>query len=168
MDSTKLAQLRLALSEKLETLKNLDSEILDLLESEEDIGREIKQADVFNQRVYETLVKIDRYARKASPRVTPSTARFLEGGAELRPPSTHNKTRLTKQILNKFDEDLKKWHSFWYSFDVAIHSNSELSSVDKFTYLRTLVEYSAKDAISGLSLTAANCHEAIDVLKTRF
>ena len=168
VDSTKLAQLRLALSEKLETLKNLDSEILDLLESEEDIGREIEQADVFNQRVYETLVKIDRYAREASPRVTPSTARSLEGGAESRPPSAHNKTRLPKLILNKFDGDLTKWHSFWDSYDVAIHSNPELSSVDKFTYLRTLVEHSAKDAISGLSLTAANYDEAIDVLKTRF
>ena len=108
VDSTKLAQLRLALSEKLETLKNLDSEILDLLESEEDIGREIEQTDVFNQWVYETLVKIDRYARESSPRVTHSTARSLEGGAESHPPSTHNKTRLPKLILDKFDWDLTK------------------------------------------------------------
>ena len=43
-----------------------------------------------------------------------------------------------------------------------------LSDVDKFTYLRSLVGKSAKDAIEGLALTAANYEEAIAILQKRF
>ena len=48
---------------------------------------------------------------------------------------------------------LTNWISFWDSYRVAIHTNPDLSNADKFTYLQSLVERSAKDAISGLSLT---------------
>ena len=66
-DLVKLAQLKMALTKKLEVLKQLDNVILDLLESEEDITHEIEHSDMFNQRVYETLVRIGQKRREASP-----------------------------------------------------------------------------------------------------
>ena len=43
-----------------------------------------------------------------------------------------------------------------------------ISAVEKFTYLRSLVEGSAARAISGLQLTSANYSAALEVLRERF
>ena len=43
-----------------------------------------------------------------------------------------------------------------------------LTAVEKFNYLVSVLEHSAHDAISGLSLTAANYKEAIATLRKRF
>ena len=40
--------------------------------------------------------------------------------------------------------------------------------MDKFNYLRGLLEESAKSCISGFSLTAANYNSAVDILKERY
>ena len=49
-----------------------------------------------------------------------------------------------------------------------MHDNSTLSQVDKFNYLRGLLQHSALEAISGLALTDANYREAISILEKRF
>ena len=49
-----------------------------------------------------------------------------------------------------------------------MHLNDALSDVDKFTYLRSLLEESAFNAIAGPTLSSANYQEAIDILKKRF
>ena len=64
------------------------------------------------------------------------------------------RVKLPKLAMHSFDGDITKWPSFWDSYESAIHSNTSLSDVDKFNYLRSLLERTAKDAISGLSLTA--------------
>ena len=51
---------------------------------------------------------------------------------------------------------------------MAVHDNSAISAVEKFTYLRSLVEGSAARAISGLQLTFANYSAALEVLRERF
>jgi len=61
-----------------------------------------------------------------------------------------------------------KWTSFWDSYQSAIHLNSELTEVDKFNYLRSLLEHTAFDAIAGLTLSAANYQQAIEILRKRF
>ena len=50
-DNDKLAQLKLSLHEKLETLKQLDSEVVDLT-PEEGLDEEIEQADDYKDNVY--------------------------------------------------------------------------------------------------------------------
>ena len=49
-----------------------------------------------------------------------------------------------------------------------MHLNSTLSDVDKFNYLRSLLEKLAYEAIAGLTLSASNYGEAIEILKRRF
>ena len=51
---------------------------------------------------------------------------------------------------------------------MAVHDNSAISAVEKFTYLRSLVEGSAARAISGLQLTSANYIAALEGLRERF
>eukprot|EP00731_Ephydatia_muelleri_P024188 Em0016g459a len=86
-----------------------------------------------------------------------------ENGANRRP-----RIKLPKLTLRKFNGDITQWSSFWDSFNTAIHSNTELSNIDKFNYLNSLLEKGAADAVAGLALTSANYEEAVSVLKQRF
>ena len=70
--------------------------------------------------------------------------------------------------LRHFNGDLTKWTSFWESFEAAVDSNPDLSNVEKFNYLSSLLENTAREAIAGLSLTEANYTEAVSTLKKRF
>lgn len=61
-----------------------------------------------------------------------------------------------------------KWPTFCDSYESAIHKNDELTDIDNFTYLRSLLERTALDAIAGLTLSTANYHEAVEILQKRF
>ena len=61
-----------------------------------------------------------------------------------------------------------KWQEFWDSFESSVHMNDCLSTVDKFNYLRGLVDEPAKSCIAGFSLTSANYESAVDILKERY
>ena len=63
--------------------------------------------------------------------VTPSTAPI--------------KAKLSKLSLNKFSCNPVDWQVFWDSFDSAVGSNSSLSDVDKFNYLKSLLHGSAAE-----------------------
>ena len=78
------------------------------------------------------------------------------------------KPKLQKIELPKFRGDVTRWLSFWDSFNSAIHTNGNVSDIDKFHYLKGLLEGSAAQSIQGLSLTSANYHEAISILKERY
>ena len=61
-----------------------------------------------------------------------------------------------------------KWTSFWDIFEASIHNNGSLAPIDTFSYLSSLLERIAAEAIAGLTLAAANYEEAIVILKGRF
>ena len=82
--------------------------------------------------------------------------------------SGETKIRHPKITLKKFNGDITSWTSFWDSYESSIHLNSELTDIDKFNYLRSLLEHSALEAISGLTLLSANYEEAVAILKKRF
>ena len=83
-------------------------------------------------------------------------------------PAKLAKLKLPKLCLPKFKGNVKKWHAFWELFESLIHKNSEMSPIDKFNYLSTLLEDEASRAIQGLPLTNANYNVAIEILKDRF
>jgi len=61
-----------------------------------------------------------------------------------------------------------KFCAFWDSFESAIHNNGDISSIDKFNYLKVSLESSAARGIQGLALSASNYESAVAILKTRF
>ena len=68
-DSTKLLGIKISLDEKLVILKLLDIEILDFLEEEEALVREIEQADLYKEDIYRAMVRIDQcWATKGTPK----------------------------------------------------------------------------------------------------
>ena len=78
--------------------------------------------------------------------------------------------KLPKLSLKNFYGESTSWPSWWDSFYSAVHANKSLSEIDKFNYLRSLleVEGQASSAIAGLQLTAGNYTEAIDILRSRY
>ena len=71
-------------------------------------------------------------------------------------------------VLPKFNGDVTKWTGFWESFDSAVNQSPDISKVDKFNYLHSLLEGTAASAIQGLTLSEANYDSALELLKGRF
>ena len=158
IDPVKIGQLKLTITEKHLALKRLDEEIAELIDDEEAVLREITEADEFSERIYESLARINIFVSGtgcSSDGVGPSSG-------------TLSKAKLPKLDLPVFKGDITEWTTFWDMYESAVHSNSNLSSVQKFTYLRTLLSHSAKDAIAGLTLSDANYDEAVKILQERF
>ncbi len=78
------------------------------------------------------------------------------------------KAKLPKLSLVKFKGQITKCNTFWDSFEPAIHNNQDISKVDKFNYLNSVLEGPTLQAIQGLTLTGANYDAAIDILKDHF
>ena len=78
------------------------------------------------------------------------------------------KPKLPKLTLPKFKGEVTKFHAFWDSFESAIHNSGDISSIDKFNYLKASLEGSAARAIQGLALSASNYESAVEILKARF
>ena len=161
-DVSTLTQIKMSLREKLDTLRQLDSEIVNLLEDEAAVVDDIEQADTFKEGVYSTMIRIERYLETAKSTTT-------EAGSRDSPSSTRvSKARLPKLTIRPFSGDLAGWTTFWDSYQTAIHDNHDLSAIDKFNYLRSLLQGSALESIAGLTLSSSNYEEAIAILKKRF
>jgi len=76
--------------------------------------------------------------------------------------------KLPKLEVKRFDGKIEEWQEFWDCYESSIHSNTTLSSADKFSYLRGLLGEAAKTAVSGLALMSVNYQVTIDLLKVRF
>ena len=61
-----------------------------------------------------------------------------------------------------------KWQEFWDTFEATIHKNPSLLPIEKFNYLKSLLENEASKSIAGLELTNANYEAAINLLKERY
>lgn len=156
-DCDDLSRLKMCLNEKLQTLKQLDSEIVELVE-EGELETDITGADGYKENVFRALTQIDKAMRQPAADPPPVAT----------PPPVSGKVKLPKITLPRFGGNLLKWSAFWDSYESAVHTNRGLSDVDKFNYLRSLLERTAYDAIAGLTLSAANYAEAVDILKKRF
>ena len=77
-------------------------------------------------------------------------------------------TKLPKLQIAPFTGNIMHWQSFWDAFKSAIHDNVGLTSIDKFNYLRSLLEGKARRVIEGLDLTSLNYENAVGLLKRRF
>ena len=67
-----------------------------------------------------------------------------------------------------FSGDPLSWQSFWDSFDAAVNSNSTLSPIQKFNYLKAQLQGDTARAISGLPLTDLNYAQSLTLLKQHF
>lgn len=50
------------------------------------------------------------------------------------------KPKLSKMTLPRFNSKITEFREFWDRFKTVVHNNQSLLMVDKFTYLRALLE----------------------------
>ena len=166
LDVKGLLQLKLSLDEKLSKLKKLDGESLELVEDRA-VEEEIEQADAYKERVYAATVNIDKHCTSVAISRSPEAIRASPPPAR-EPADSTTRVRLPNLSIRPFNGDMTTWPTFWDSFESTIDSGTALSQIDKFNYLRSLVEKSAAEAISGLTLIADNYKEAVTILKKRY
>ena len=169
----KLKSLESELRDKLSQLKDMDTEIAELVEDEK-IDEEVQASCEFVGGVYDCISDVESTIASnktpavsggsmGSPLLGPSTPL---SGISSRPNSVH--ARLPKLELKKFGGNPMEWTPFWDSFQSAVHVNESLNTVDKFNYLKSLIYGQAAETISGFSLTSENYEEAINLLKDRY
>ena len=193
----RLQQLRKKLQEKSELIRTLDDEIVSKIEAVDEIGNNTEQADTFHNEVEYSLILLDQSLavtdKEASIEATqngittsPRSARTTQPTTEI-PPTQEpedgarvastpepdrariiTEVKLPKLTLRKFGGDWTSWVTFWDSFESSIHQNPDLSQVDKFNYLHSLLDGTAAEAIAGLALTSSNYEEAVKLLRKRF
>ncbi|GFX83801.1 integrase catalytic domain-containing protein [Trichonephila clavipes] len=143
-DKTTVHEIYMQLISKFEELSTLDKEIENLID---------------NESLEEEIVTREEYRDKFI---------IWKIRAELSSILT-NQPRLPKLTLESFSgKDISSFPSFWARFKSAVHENSSLNDVDKFSYLKSVVTSDAELAIRGLTLTSENYAKAIKILENRF
>lgn len=57
-----------------------------------------------------------------------------------------------------------QYKSFWDTFESSVDNNTGLNKIDKFNYLRSLLEETALRAIEGLPITEDNYDAVTEIL----
>jgi hypothetical protein len=179
-NTEKLRVWKTTLNEKKAILNKLDSTILEEIPPEK-IGDEINETSEFLQEIDRITVKIDIALEKISNRSNPAT----QVGTINFPLSSENvnnnvspsnngniapkvQAKLPKLTLPRYSGEPTKCQPFWDSFESAVHKNPTISNVDKFNYLKGLLDGPAASCIAGVALTDGNYNTALDLLKNRF
>ena len=149
------------LVEKLDILQKLDDGILALVEEEKDIKEEIDFTNNFRKKkVKETIHKIDTILLLMEKSTDKVVTAENTGSSQ-----SYQKEKLPKL---PFNGEPTEYQLFMDNFKSAIDSNTILTDVDKFVYLKNLLQGKAAYAIQGLPLTDGNYNMALDILSSRF
>ena len=76
--------------------------------------------------------------------------------------------KLPKLSVKSFNGDPILWPRFIDTFNNAVDENSQLTEIEKFSYLKSYLTVDAEKAVGGLSLTAENYAQGLTILKDRF
>lgn len=76
--------------------------------------------------------------------------------------------KLPKLEIHSYIGDKLKWIEFWLPFETSVNSNSSLSNIDKFIYLRSKLDGEARSSIAGLAGSNENYVVAVKILKERY
>ena len=76
--------------------------------------------------------------------------------------------RLPKLKLRSYDGNLAEWTTFWDMFTTSVHNNPKIATIDKFSYLKSVLEGPAARAVETLTTSAANYARAVEKLTHRF
>ena len=149
---------KINLEKQQKQIETLNQEIAELVGADA-IEKEILVRCEFEASLQETISLIFHgYRLPRNPKIQPSiNQQEAPIGAK-----TSSKAKLPKLTLPKFAGDPIEWTTFRYSFSSAIHLSEELSEIDKFQYLKSVLVGTAAETISGLPLSGSNYNHAVD------
>ena len=97
------------------------------------MATEIEQTDAYRETIHASLLKIEKALVVTPPATTTSPP------MPVTMPAT-SRVKLPKLKLRLFGGELTQWTSFWESFEAAVHNNPDLTPVEKFNYLASVLE----------------------------
>ena len=134
---------------------NLDDDILDSLEDETLINKEIEESSNFNLEVHTIIRKLNNNLDRASHDIS-------HGGNFART------VKLPDIKLMKFTGDTLQWQKFWDLFRSSIHDRRDLSGATKFHYLISQLSGEAEQLLAGFDHTDLEYTEAVKLLQETY
>ena len=166
----KLTSIMEQLTQKRDTLKQLNTQVLEAIQSPEELETEILEAEEIQDSIleYMAVIKSVIEPRRTTVESTPlsiTAPPFVPTPApsDLRP-AREPVSRLPNLTLPVFTGDPLMWQPFRDSFDSAVHNSPSLSKVQKFNYLRAQLQGDASRVIAGLPLY----DNAMELLSERY
>lgn len=89
------------------------------------------------------------------PGPEPGTTHSAPSGGQPSLDPTASNLHLPKLKLKSFSGDLAERTTFWDMFTTSVH-NPQIAAIDKFTYLKSMLNGPAAKAIETLTTSAAN------------
>ena len=147
----------------LAKLDDIQSDVEFSIEDDDALLEDVNHAADFREGARNYRVEAAERLRQLS--AAPGSS--IASGAESASSTSTSEVKLPKISLPSFSGDVLQWESFWDVFSATVHE-SDISSVTKFSYLKSSLTGEAAQAIQGLALTAANYDTAVDILKERY
>ena len=148
------------LSGYMESCSEVRDEVIALI-SDDEIAEEAQKWNDYQRVIDYALDIAQEYISKQS--VSKVDEQTTSGSAQHK----QSHLKLPKLELPKFDGDVLKFQNFWDQFEAAVHDNDNVPAVQKFTYLRSVLEGAAYHTIEGFEITSAIYQHAV-ALKHRF
>jgi hypothetical protein len=149
----------------------LDKQLFASIRNEKALLQEVEKATDFFQSTEEHIVTGRRLLQKRKEyraekkQEAKDAARSSTGNTAS---STGKSIKLGKLELPRFGGDALKWREFWDSFQASVHDRTEISAIEKFTFLKNHLDDEALLMVQGYSLTAANYDTVIEALAKRY
>ena len=158
--------------QQLRKYEAADEQFLACHEGEE-FDNELQLSTEFRLQIRAPLVEAKKVLQRLQEPRQPSEAGSVSSSAAAShagsSASSHQvSVKLPKLELPHFDGKYTEWQSFWEHFETHIHNNDDVPVISKFSYLVSLLDGEAKQAINGYSHTESNYNNAVTVLKERF
>ena len=153
--------------DKLNKVKELDDKILDILSDKpNDYEKELKQNLCREDSYFELIALADQFLDTFN--LNTSQGYAASSPVPVCSFSNNFRTNLPKLIIKQFDGDILNRRTFWDRYYSSVNVKTNISEIDKFTYLKSLLSESAFETISGLTVTSDNYAEAIKLLQKRY
>ena len=152
---------------KIQQIKTFDDGYLKLLKPEE-FEIELNEIITRDDKNIRIVAKIDHVLNKVKIQQTTPVPNISTLSLANRETLTKIPAKLPKLELTKFDGNIVSWQVFWDQFNSSTHLNNNISDIDKFSYLLSLLEDSVKSLILGLTPSSANYLHAIDLQHERY
>jgi len=161
------------LKSKYDNYKAACEHLVDLIEDNDELNTVLTDMTAYDNEVEMLLAQLSVKKSPASDHPPTSvsgqsTSDQSASGQSTSATSSSNTMKLPKLELRPFSGEATMWPEFWDLFQVAVHANSQVPTVQKFTHLKSLLRGEAAKCIASIPTTASNYDVAIERLQSRY
>ena len=132
-DRVKIKPLINSLTEKHSLIKQLGNEFLELIESENDIEKEIESTYEFSDKLQIAFAQLENILSEQNNNGKSSTITTVSLVTNNNPEPS--RVRLPKLEIPTFLGDALQWKSFWDQCNATIHSSTVIPNIEHFIFI---------------------------------